>query len=50
VSIKEAIAQQKHPEFGHNQKGRDLVKLPESFHSFKNMIEKTGRVSKTPVH
>lgn len=50
MSIKEAILQQKPSKFDHNQKCRELIKVFESFHHFKNMIEKTGRVSETPVH
>lgn len=50
MSIKEAIAQQKHSKFDHNQKGTELTKILESFHSFKNMTEKSRGVSETPVH
>lgn len=48
--MKEAIAQQKHSKFDHNQKGRELIKILENFHNFKNMTENSGRVSETLVH
>lgn len=35
MSIKEAILQQKPSKFNHNQKGRELIKIFESFHHFK---------------